>query len=203
MTNSIKAVIFDMGGVLLRTVDPAPREAIAKRFGVTRAELEDFIFNSETSIRSEIGQLSDVDHWHTVMRHFGQPVDDYLTLYDEYFSGDAIDQDMLAFAASLKPKHKVALLSNAWENARPMLSERFDFLHIFDESIYSSEIGVRKPDEAMYFIMLDRLGVKSQEALFIDDMQLNVHGARRIGMHSLLHTTTQETIAAIKSLLGI
>lgn len=200
---NIKAIIFDMGGVLLRTSDPIPREAIAERFGVTRVELETFIFMSETSLQSEVGQLSDVDHWQTVMRHFNQPIEDTILLYDEYFSGDAIDQELLSFAASLKPAFKLGLLSNAWESARPLLAERFEFIGTFDESIFSYEIGVRKPDPAMYTIMLERLGVSPGQALFIDDMQVNVAGARAVGMQSLRFTETEETISAVKALLEI
>lgn len=192
-----------MGGVLLRTVDPAPREAIAARFGTTRRELENFIFNSETSIQSELGQLSDVEHWHSVMHHFGQPVGSYLGLYDEYFSGDAIDQELVTFAASLKPAYKLGLLSNAWENARPLLSERFAFLHAFDESIFSYEIGVRKPDPAMYHTMLKRLDAAPEEALFIDDFQVNVDGALAIGMQAIHYSSAIQTISAIKKLLAV
>ena len=96
--NGITTVIFDMGGVLLRTVDTEPRDMLAKRFGVTRRDLEKFVFSSETSILSEEGKLSDVAHWRTVMRHFGQPEGDHIPLYDEYFVGDAIAQRLLVFA---------------------------------------------------------------------------------------------------------
>jgi beta-phosphoglucomutase-like phosphatase (HAD superfamily) len=70
----IKAVIFDMGGVILRTVDPTKREAMAKRLGVTRSELEAVVFQSETSVQSELGQLSEAGHWKAVLAYFNQPL---------------------------------------------------------------------------------------------------------------------------------
>jgi HAD superfamily hydrolase (TIGR01509 family) len=198
--NRITTVIFDMGGVLLRTVDPAPREAIAKRFGVTRRELEAFVFSSETSILSEEGKLSDVAHWQTVMRHFGQPAGDHIQLYDEYFAGDAIDQRLLAFAASLKPKYKLGLLSNAWENARPLLRARFDFIDTFDESIFSYEVRARKPDAAMYQAILNLMDVPPEEAVFIDDVLENVEGAQAVGMQALHFSGTETLISTLSDL---
>jgi len=200
-TTHIKAVIFDMGGVLLRTADVTARETIAARYGVTRSELETYIFSSESSIQSEKGALSDVEHWQNVMRHFAQPMGDYLALYDEYFSGDFIDQRLLDFAASLKPRYTLGLLSNAWDNARVLLSQRFDFLDRFDVSIFSYEVKARKPDPAIYHAMLERVGAASGEALFIDDVQENVAGAKAVGMHALRFTGTDAVISAISAAL--
>jgi glucose-1-phosphatase len=199
--NKIKAVIFDMGGVLLKTADATAREAIAQRFGVSRRELEAFVFSSESSLQSEEGKLSDVDHWHNVMRHFGQPVGDYIQLYNAYFSGDYIDQRLLDFAASIKPAYTLALLSNAWENARTLLSQRFDFLDTFDISIFSYEVKARKPDAHIYRVMLDRLKAEPEETIFIDDVQENVEGAQALGMHALRFTDTDTVIAELNDFL--
>jgi glucose-1-phosphatase len=199
--NKIKAVIFDMGGVLLKTADATAREAIAQRFGVSRRELEAFVFSSESSLQSEEGKLSDVEHWHNVMRHFGQPVGDYIQLYNAYFAGDYIDQRLLDFAASLKPTYTLALLSNAWENARTLLSQRFDFLDTFDISIFSYEVKARKPDAHIYRVMLERLQAAPHETIFIDDVQENVQGAQALGMHALHFTDTDSVITALNGFL--
>ncbi len=203
MRKDINTVIFDMGGVLLKTENPAPREALAARFGVTRMELEAFIFMSETSLRSEVGDLSDKDHWETALRHFKQPVNDYMAVYDEYFSGDAIDQELLGFVVSLKPAYQVGLLSNAWMNARMLLDMHFNFIDVFDVSVFSSEVGIRKPDQAIFKLMLEKIGVKAENAVFIDDMPLNVEGAISAGLHAIRYTDTPQIINALKIMLNI
>jgi len=203
MVNNINAVIFDMGGVLLRTTNSQPREAIAERFGVTRAELEAFIFMSETSLRSEVGELSDKEHWETVLQHFNQSVYDYMAVYDEYFSGDTIDQELLAFAISLKPDYRLGLLSNAWVSARPQLNKHFDFINAFDVSVFSSEVGIRKPDPAIFNLMIEKMGEKAENTVFIDDMPSNVEGAKSAGLHGIRYTDTPTTIAAVKVMLNI
>ncbi len=203
MSKKIYAVIFDMGGVLLRTTNSVPREAIAERFGVTRAELEAFIFMSETSLRSEVGELSDKEHWETVLRYFNQPVDDYPRVYDEFFSGDAVDQELLGFAVSLKKDYQLGLLSNAWVNARLLLGKHFDFIDVFDVSVFSYEVGMRKPEPAIFKVMLEKMDVNAENAVFIDDMPTNVEGAKSAGLHAIRFKDTQTTIAAVKAILNI
>ena len=203
MSKKIYTVIIDMGGVFLRTTNSVPREAIAERFGVTRAELEAFIFMSETSLRSEVGELSDKEHWETVLRYFNQPVDDYPRVYDEYFSGDAVDQELLGFAVSLKKDYQLGLLSNAWVNARLLLGKHFDFIDVFDVSVFSYEVGMRKPEPAIFKVMLEKMDVNAENAVFIDDMPTNVEGAKSAGLHAIRFKDTQTTIAAVKAILNI
>jgi len=194
----IKAVIFDMGGVLLKTVDSHARESMAEEFGTMRAELEDFVFNSQTSLASEVGKISDVVHWETILAHFGLKNKNILDVYDQYFSGDEIDERLLRFIDKLKMIGlKTGLLSNAWVNARERLSKRFEFLGVFDESIFSYEVRSRKPDPEIYFEMLWRLSALPSESLFIDDVEENVIGARHIGLNAFQFRSSDETIRRI------
>jgi len=202
MENKFKAVIFDMGGVLLRSKDPAPRDAIARRFGTTREELEKFVFRGPTSVRSEIGEVSDIFHWQTVLKHFGHSEEDPKKIYAEYFSGDDIDQWLLEFAESLKPNLKIGLLSNAWVDSRKRLGALFHFIEIFDVSIFSAEVKARKPEPEIYRIMLEKLDAKAEECIFIDDFPENIEGAKKLGISTILFKDTQETIRKINSMLG-
>ena len=200
MINHIDTVIFDMGGVFLKTVDPKPREALAHRFGTTRKDLEARVFSSATSLLSEKGEITDQEHWQSVLLNFNQPIEDYLKIYDEYFSGDAIDRDLLDFAVSLKSKYCVGLLSNAWMNARQLLEERFHFIDKFNMSLFSYEVGVRKPDLNIYRIMVGKMGTKPGNALFIDDLLENVEGAKTAGLRSIHYKNTRSVIAEIRKM---
>jgi epoxide hydrolase-like predicted phosphatase len=202
MINNYKAIIFDMGGVLLRTIDSTPREAMARRFGTSRKELEKYVFRGPTSVQSEVGTVSDIYHWQTVLDHFGQTKIDPLDAYNEYFSGDGIDKALLGYAESLKPVYKIGLLSNAWVDSRKKLGALFYFIDIFDVSIFSAEVKTRKPDEKIFRLMLDKLMVKPEEAIFIDDFIENIEGAKRVGLSTLLFKNTPETIREINAMLG-
>jgi glucose-1-phosphatase len=201
MKNHIEAIIFDMGGVFLKTVDAKPRNAMAQRFGTTRVDLESIIFSSSTSLLSETGEISDKEHWETVLQKFDQPAEDYLKIYDEYFSGDAIDKALLDYAISLKKNYSVGLLSNAWTNARILLEERFHFINKFKVSLFSYEVGLRKPDPKIYLKMIEMMGTQPENALFIDDLAENINGAISVGLQSIQYIDTPSLIKAITVIL--
>ena len=190
-----------MGGVILRTVDPSKREGLAKRFGTTRVELENILFLSPSAIQSELGEITEVEHWQIVLRHYHQPKESYQEVYNEFFAGDEINQELIDFARSLKPKYKVGLLSNAWMNVRENLSAYFDFLNSFDVSIFSAEVGLRKPDERIFNLILDRLDVKPMETVFVDDFSENIKGATALGLKAIHFAGTGQAIADINKLL--
>lgn len=202
MKDNFKAVIFDMGGVLLRSVDTAPREAIARRFGTTREELEKYVFRGPTSVQSEVGLVSDIVHWETVLKHFGQCEENPIQIYAEFFSGDSIDQELLEFVKSLKLDYKIGLLSNAWVDSRHKLDSLFHFIEIFDVAIFSAEEKVRKPEPEIFQLMLDRLEAKPGECIFVDDFIENIEGAKKLGINAVYFKNTQDTIRDINILLG-
>ncbi|MCJ7519102.1 MAG: HAD family phosphatase [Anaerolineaceae bacterium] len=202
MKKMIKAIIFDMGGVLLRTIYPTPRESMARRFGITRNELERYVFRGPTSLQSEVGLVSDIYHWQTVLKHFKQKEANPLEIYKEYFSGDAINQELLSYAESLKPEYEIGLLSNAWVDSRNKLGLLFHFIDIFDIALFSAEEKVRKPEEEFFRLMLNKLKVRPDESIFIDDFVENIEGANKIGMNTILFKNTHDTIQQINALLG-
>ncbi len=198
----IKAIVFDMGGVLLRTMDGSRREEMARRFGTTRRELEKTLFLSPTSIQSEVGQLSDIDHWRAVLQHYQQPEEDYHEAYTGFFSGDEIDAVFMDYIRALKVEYRVGLLSNAWMNARQNLGKLYDFIDVFDVSIFSAEVGLRKPDKRIFQLMLEKLGVEAQETIFVDDFAENISGAAALGMQAILFREREQAIQEINQLLG-
>lgn len=201
MANRFKAVIFDMGGVLLRTKDQKSRETLAERFGTTREDLERFIFQSPSSVKAEIGEISDTEHWREVISRYGHEHLAVKDVYAEFFAGDELNHELLNYARKLKPEYKVGLLSNAWTNTRENLNEIYDFIGIFDVSIFSAEVKIRKPDSAIYQLMLNRLDINASQAIFIDDMKENVDGAQSLGLEAIHFKNTQTTIEKIGKLL--
>ncbi|MCD6356806.1 MAG: HAD family phosphatase [Anaerolineaceae bacterium] len=201
MNKEIKAVIFDMGGALLKTVDPQPRIALARRFGTSKKELETFVFESDSSRRSEVGEISDKEHWQAIFDHYKVQIPDYLSVYEQFFSGDSIDEEVLSYAISLKSSYQLGLLSNAWANSRSFFSTHYRFIEAFDVSIFSSEVGCRKPEPRIFHEILKRLNISAQESLFIDDFSVNVERARAVGMHAVRFTSGPDIIKKVNSIL--
>lgn len=199
---AIKAIIFDMGGVILRTEDPSSREALARRLGTTRRELEKKVFQSESSLESEVGKITDAEHWHIVLQHYGLEPESYPQVYKEFFAGDTMDEVIIEYIKQLKKDYKIGLLSNAWVNARENLSRLYDFQKYFDDLVFSAEVGMRKPDERIFRLVLERLEVEPQEAIFIDDFAINITGATEIGIHAVLYKDRDEAIGEVNQLLN-
>ena len=89
------------------------------------------------------------------------------------------------YIRKLHPRYKVGLLSNAWDDLRQTLHERWNIDGLFDEMIISAEVKMVKPDPRIFHLAVERLGVQPAEAIFIDDIAENVEAARREGLFAI------------------
>jgi epoxide hydrolase-like predicted phosphatase len=69
---------------------------------------------------------------------------------------------------------------------------------MFDETVFSAEVGMAKPDARIYQLILNRLGVEPQEAVFVDDFIENVEGARHLGLHAIHFKNSPQALAALQ-----
>ncbi len=198
----IKAVIFDMGGVLLRTEDSQPRERLAAQLGISREVLEKIVFQSPSSRRAEVGEISEEEHWRLVLDELDIQPGERQAFRDTFWSGDRMDYALVDLLRSLRPYYRTGLLSNAWDGARAAIEARTPFLDVFDVSLFSAEVGLRKPDERFYQYILERLGVEPDEAVFVDDFEPNVQAARQIGLQAIQFCTPDQARAELLELLN-
>lgn len=181
---SIKAIVFDLGGVIVRTQDGLPRQRLASRLGITPGDLYRLIFDSETARQATLGAISMADHWLAVQQTLKLGKDGSSVL-DEFWAGDEVDFELVDYIRSLRLQFRTALLSNAWDNMRRVMEEEWGFSDAFDEIIISAEVGIAKPDERIYQYALRLLAVQPQEAIFVDDMLHNVAAAQAQGWHAI------------------
>jgi putative hydrolase of the HAD superfamily len=104
-----------------------------------------------------------------------------------------------AVAAARRAGLKTGLLSNSWGRSLYPL-ERLDAL--FDVRILSSDVGLRKPDPRIFEVMVDRLAVRAEECIYVDDHPGHVQVAAGRGMAGVLHLTPAYTIADLEQLIG-
>lgn len=182
---SIRAVIWDLGGVLVRTEDHTSREALASRLGVTRLELEEIVFGREAGRKAQLGLVPYDQHWQYLCEQWNLPPSEIPQLQAEFWNGDVIDYSLLCYIRGLRGKYKTGLLSNAFSDLRKQINEIWDFADTFDQIVVSAEEGLMKPDAAIYRVAVSRLGVQAGEAVFIDDMLHNVTGAQAAGLFAI------------------
>jgi putative hydrolase of the HAD superfamily len=197
---TIKAVYFDLGGVIVRTEFQAPRERLAERVGLTYEELDKIVFASRSSQDASIGKISEDDHWKNVTRALHLPLKEKDTIHKEFFDGDIIDRELITYIRSLRPRYGTGLISNAWDGLRPYM-EREKFADAFDHLTISAEVGVMKPDAAIFQYALEQLEVNPKEAVFVDDFTENVAGCEAIGMHGIHFKSLEQALKDLKKLL--
>jgi len=199
---SIRAVIFDFGGVLVRTEDTGARRAWERRLGLSPGELDQLVFASELAQRSMVGQATQRDVWTDIARRYGLDDEALQQMRRDFWSGDRLDEQLVQFLRELRPRYKTAILSNAWPGARRMFIEHFRLHEAVDAFIISSEEGVAKPDPRIYQIALQRLDVRPHEAIFVDDLPENVAGAQQLGITAVLFHNTDQVIAEAQRYLN-
>ncbi|PWB53588.1 MAG: hypothetical protein C3F13_09270 [Anaerolineales bacterium] len=178
----IKAIIFDLGGVLLRTTDFAQREHLAARLGMSRSELEELIFWGESGSKAQRGEISIKQHLEYVRSVLNLSPEKFNEAIDIFFAEDALDNDLVDYIRDLHRGFKTALLSNAANDLRKQIVKTWHIEDAFDTMVISGEVGMVKPDAQIYQLVLDRLGVKASEAVFVDDAQTNIDAAIQVGL---------------------
>jgi putative hydrolase of the HAD superfamily len=83
-----------------------------------------------------------------------------------------------------------ALATNQQSYRGTYMQQAFGYQDLFDRTFYSFEVGLRKPDPAYFRTVVDALGVRPEEAVFVDDMLANVLGAREAGLRAVLFPAT-------------
>lgn len=182
----LRALIWDMGGVLVRNMNPSIRGQLANPYGMTYLDLENLFFGSEMAAQASIGAATEADAWEYIRQKLNLSPVEMPAFIETYWSCDQFDEELYAFTMALKPRYKVGLISNAYPETRASLAQRFPhFYDMFDVAIFSAEVKMAKPDPRIYRMALDQLGIEACEAVFVDDFIENVEGARAVGMQAI------------------
>lgn len=197
---SLRAIIFDLGGVLVRTEDPRPRAEFAAQWGVTPEELEYLVLEGPKGTEAQLGYLHPRELWRYVAEELGIPDPDPEAMERAFWGGDRLDMTLVDLIKHLRTRYQVGLLSNAWITLREWLEHHTPLAGLFHSMVISAEVHLMKPDPRIYARILGELGVLPHEAVFIDDRPENVEGARRVGMHAFRFTSTPQVFQNLKAL---
>jgi glucose-1-phosphatase len=198
---TIRVVIFDLGGVLVRTEDRGPRLMLARQYGLTYEGISNLVFENETARMATIGEVTTQDHWEAVRLALNATADELKSVKSGFWKGDRLDTELVEYIRSLRPRYKTGLLSNAWDNLRRVVMEDWKIADAFDDILVSAEIGVAKPDPRIYQVAVERFQVSPQEAVFIDDMPANVQAACEVGLHAIQFKDARQMVKDLEALL--
>lgn len=196
-----RAVIFDFGGVLMRTVDYAPRHAWDDRLGLPHGSVEQAVHGSAAWRAAQLGRVEPARCWADAAARLGLDAAAAAELRRTFFSGDQLDADLIALLHELRRAgHTVGLLSNDTLDLRDWL-RALGIDALFDPLLISAALGAMKPDAAAYQALLAALRRPADEVIFIDDLPANAAGAQAAGIHAVRYTAGMDLRAALAPLL--
>jgi epoxide hydrolase-like predicted phosphatase len=112
-----------------------------------------------------------------------------------------LEEEMFAAVAAVRSAGlRTGLVSNSWGSA---MYPRARLQATFDAVVISGEVGFRKPDPAIFRLVLDRLGVVAERCIFVDDEPAHLTAAAGLGMVTVLHHRPETTIAELERLLRV
>lgn len=198
---SIKVILFDMGGVLIKTTDRQIRTELARQFNLTYEQMDELVYGTESAKKATLGEISETEHFQFVLDQLGVPDYGIDRFQQEFWGGDMLDEELVKFISENNGNFRFGMLSNAMSNIRIWLNQKHGFLHLFDVTYFSAELGMAKPDQKFYLAILNEFKVKANEAIFIDDFTENIQAAKELGIHTIHYKTTSQTLAEINRYL--
>ena len=183
----IRALTLDYGGVISQPQNPENVNTILQCLG---QDYDDFMqVYYDLRVGYDNGQLSGQEYWVRVLRHYGLNPNGFdlsRFIREDVNSWTHLNHAMLQFITERKNRiPKLAMISNMVEDTLVFMREHYDWLDLFDELVFSCELGVNKPEREIYEICLRKLNISPHECLFVDDSRINVKGAKDSGMRAI------------------
>lgn len=172
----IKAVIFDCFGVLITDALEAMVAEIRETKPNEAREIVSILMAASK------GQISRQHASEAVSTIFGMTMDEYINRVQ---NAEVKNIELLEYITELRGTYKTALLSNVSIGGLDARFDKQELARCFDEVVASGDIGFAKPEPEAYEIAADRLGVRLEECVFIDDREEYCEGARSVGMQAI------------------
>lgn len=191
-----RAVIFDVGGVLLAKTAPAEqtgRLAWCDRFGMS---LEDFCGEVWSAIGSE-GERGTAEILARLTKAFGVDTGEARTLLVDFHAHWRPEPTLLEYARRLRGQLKIGVLANAGAATRWAFESILQLHRLADDIVISAEVGLEKPEPAIFRLAANRLRCTLAECVFVDDLVENVEAAKALGMTGILHESPSATLEAL------
>ncbi len=196
-----KAIGFDLGGVILRYGVVDELAYLADKLGVSQTALMDPYHKYRPQM--EVGTISTLEFWTHMVGESGSHLDPAATEHiwsDQYVNDSPIMAGMLELVDELRTKgYRVGMFSNIDSEHYAKNTPRHIFEH-FEKVLFSYQVRVAKPDKRAYEMLARELGVETPEMVFIDDLAVNVEGAKAAGCRGIRFLDYQQVRDELESI---
>ena len=213
MTAGIRAVLFDFGGVILSSPIDGFR-AYERAAGLPAGFLQRLNSTDPDSNawacmeRGELDEPTFCARFEAEARTHGHAVDARVVL--SQLSGQ-IRPELVAVIRALRPRYRVACLTNnmpighgsAMARTPDLAAQIAEVMALFEHIIESWKIGARKPEPRFYQLALERLEIEPQQAVYLDDLGINLKPARAMGMTTIKVEDAQQALSELEQATGL
>ena len=189
----IKAIFFDLGGVLFTNGTKKLVAYIANKYNLDEELIKNLIDVGDLPNAYREGKIKREVFWTRVKAtlQFTESVDE---IEQRWISGYELISGTKDIIGKLAKKYDVYFLSDNVKDRVEAVNNRFDFISWFTDGVFSHEVGVRKPNPEIYKIALKKAQVTPTEAVFIDDNPKLLIPAKKMGILTFLFETPNKLL---------
>lgn len=181
----IKAVLFDVGGVIISSLDRLIDDDIKKTLGFSEKQFNNLWGKHIDKFVS--GRVGEKEFWKLIIKEIGRSLSlpNESLFLREYCKNLVIDQQIIGLVLKLKfNRYVVGVISNSIY-PQSQYNKKIGLYDLFDHVVLSDEVGMFKPNKEIYLHTLNRLKLNPDNIIFIDDKIENVRTANQVGMKGL------------------
>lgn len=194
--SAITTIVFDFGGVLFRGDEIRDIGTnLANKYGISADQVNTAIIPAWFA--ALVDPQQDDAFWKTVATSLGAHPD---AIFREFADQWELIPETVALVRALAPTYRVAMLSNQISSLHGYLMNQYQLQDLFSPIITSYGERMKKPDEQIYFRLLDQLDTKPGKCVFIDDREENITTAEKIGMQGILFETPEHVTARLREM---
>jgi len=198
---AIEAVIFDYGKVLSNSEDPQAQRKLIALTGLDRATFDRHYWAHRHAY--DLGELNGHTYWQKFASDAGlsfppERIDDLIET--DVVMWTSLNEEMLAWVICLQEAGiKTAILSNMGEDILAYMRQEFGWLAHFQHHTWSCELGIAKPDPAIYLHTCEKLKSDPRKTLFLDDKPENIEAASNVGLNAVLFENIEKLRADLEA----
>jgi putative hydrolase of the HAD superfamily len=207
--STYEALVVDFGGVMTTSLENAMASFAASN-GIemqhlVRAALSAYMGAEDDLVTGfETGHISEGDFsvaFAARLREYSGVDVEHSGLVAGLFEALDLEEDMFELVKRAKSAgYKTALLSNSWGMGLYPIDR---IRALFDVVVISGEVGLRKPDPDIFKLTVDKLGVRAEACVFVDDHPGHLKAAQEAGMTTVLHKAPAQSISEVEALLSL
>ena len=178
----MKAIVLDMYGVIVKQTGDDFVPYVKQTF--PNLSVEEIC---TPWFKADIGELTSLEVWEAIGFQ-----GDLEKIEEEYLNTIELSDGFIDFVEKVRNKYKLAIISNDSSRWSKYLREKFDINKYFDVISISGDLKIQKPDERIFLLTIEKLGVKPEDCIYVDDRSGNLNAAKKVGMTPVLLNSRNE-----------